>query len=309
MLMMKKAIVTGGAGFIGSHLVDALTLKGVQVTVLDKKKPALSYKNKSAKYKRCDIQSAEAFEFLQKEKVDVIFHLAAHIHDRESVREPVKNAEHNIIGTLNLLEAVKKQSGVRVVFASTGGVIYGNQEEYPVKEDALPRPLTPYAISKLTCEKYLAFYHRTYGTSYAALRFSNVFGPRQDSSAESGAVGIFSANLLNGESVYINNDGETTRDYVYVADAVNALIRAAESDHSGVLNIGTGRELKTVEVFEIVRDSIGSQAAPEFREDVKDIVKRSALDFSHAERVLGWKPEYTFEQGAEETIQWYRENV
>lgn len=308
-MKIKKAIVTGGCGFIGSHLVDTLIEDGVSVTVIDKKKPRKLWKNAEAKYRKVDVQSEEAYEIVQKAKADVIFHLAAHIHDRESVREPVMNAQNNIIGTLNMLEAVRSIKKGRVIFSSTGGVMYGNQGSYPISEDAVPEPITPYAVSKLATERYLNFYHEVLGTPYIALRLSNVYGPRQDSSAESGAIGIFAAALLKGEPTFIYNDGETTRDYVYIEDAVRALIMAAESEEVGVFNIGTGKETSTNELFEMVREEIGVQAKPDNREDVVDVVKRNALDASRAKKKLGWKPEISLEEGIEKTVSWYRENV
>lgn len=306
---MKKVIVTGGAGFIGSHLVDALVRADVSVCVIDKKKPRRAIKNDSARYKKINIQSEDAYKLILKEKPDVVFHLAAHIHDRESVREPVMNAQDNILGTLNILEAVRKLKDTRVVFSSTGGVIYGNQEGVPHSENVVPEPVTPYAISKLTAEKYLHFYHKVLQISYAALRFGNVYGPRQDSSAESGAIGIFAASLLKGEQVFINNNGETTRDYVFVHDAVNALLLAAKSDEIGVFNIGTGIETSTNELFELVREAVGAQAKPDHREEVEDVVKHSALDASLAKKKLGWKPKMLLEEGIQETVRWYSENV
>jgi UDP-glucose 4-epimerase len=305
----EKVLVTGGAGFIGSHLVDALIELGAKVTVIDARKPKKTYKNESAKYKLMRIETEEAHIFVKKMKPAFIFHLAAHIHDRESIHEPVMNAENNIIGTLNLLEAIRAQKNVRFIFASTGGVIYGNQDDVPVTEQAEPRPLTPYAISKLTAERYLDFYRSTAGISYAALRFANVFGPRQDSSAESGAIAIFTAALLKGDQAFINDDGETTRDYVYVKDVVRAFLLAAEADYSGVLNIGTGIERSTKEIYAAVQEVIGTETGADTREEIKDVVRRSALDASLAEEEINWEPQTAFEDGLRETVDWYNDHL
>ncbi len=307
-MKIQKAIVTGGSGFIGSHLVDALVKAGVKVTVIDKKKTRKAYRHEEVKYRLFDIQSPEAAEVIRKAKADVVFHLAAHIHDRESVAEPIMNAQNNIMGTLNILEAIRAVGKGRVVFASTSAIV-GEAEEFPVAESKSLLPVSPYAISKFTAERYLHFYHRVLSVPYAALRFANVYGPRQDSSAESGAVGVFASRLLRGESALVNNDGLTTRDYVYVGDVVRALLLAAEANVCDVFHIGTGLETSTLELFHAVREEVGVQADPDFREEVKDIVKRSALDSAKAKSVLGWEPEVSLEEGIEKTVAWYRDNI
>lgn len=308
-MKFKTVIVTGGAGFIGSHLVDALVAQSLRVVVIDKDKPSPNKKNKKAVYRKLDIRDDDIEAVFKKEKPDVVFHLAAHIDDRESVREPVMNAEHNLIGSLRVFEATQKYTKAKIVFASTGGVIYGNQDVLPADEGAIARPLTPYAVSKLTCERYLHFYNEVHGVPYIALRFANVYGPGQDESAECGAIAIFTARLLRGESVFINNDGKTTRDYVHVDDVVRAVILAAGSDKVGVYNIGTGIETSTDELFNYVRNAVGSQAAPEYREEIKDVIKQSALDSRRAKHDLGWEPEIKLVDGIERTVAWYNENV
>lgn len=306
-MKFKKIIVTGGSGFIGSHLVDSLVDISKKVIVIDKQKPRKLNKNSKAIYKKIEVQSEEAFDLIKKEKPEVVFHLAAHINDRESIGEPIMNAQDNIIGTINVLNAMRTYKGGKVVFASTSAV-YGAQEKYPVKENAELLAQTPYGISKLTGERYLQFFQNEFEIPFTAFRFANVYGPRQDSSAESGAIGIFSANLLKGEQVYINNDGKTLRDYVYVKDVVRALLSAAESDFVGILNIGTGKETATEDLFEKTREEVGSEAQPEYREEVEDLVKRSSLDASSAKEALDWEPQVTLQDGIEETVDWYREN-
>ena len=306
-MAFQTVIVTGGAGFIGSHLVDALVHRAARVVVIDKAKPAANRKNALAKYKQMDILDTGLEALIEKEKPDVIFHLAAHIHDRESVKEPVHNAQENILGSLAVFEAARRHAN-RVIFASTG-VTYGEQSQLPIAETAVARPLTPYAVSKLTGERYLHFYATVYGVSYAALRFSNVYGPRQDSSAESGAVGIFARALLAGKIPSINNDGKTTRDYIYVDDVVDAMLRAAESDAIGVFNIGTGIETTTQAVFEAVRKEVGVNTQPEAREEVQDVPKHVALDAAAAQEIFSWKPKTSFVDGVKKTVEWFRETL
>ena len=183
---------------------------------------------------------------------------------------------------------------------------YGEQKELPIKEDTLPKPLTPYAVSKLAGERYLNFYNNVCGLSYMALRLGNVYGPRQDSSAESGAVGIFAKKLLAGQTPFLNNDGLTTRDYVYVSDAVDAFLRAADSSYVGVANIATGLETKTTDIFSMVRSEIGTQAQAEKREEIVDHPKRIALDIHRAKLELGWEPEVDLDEGIKKTVAWFR---
>lgn len=302
----NHVIITGGAGFIGSHLVDRMVERAKKVTVIDIQKP--DWKNEKAKYRTVDIRDAKIESIFEKAKPDLVFHLAAQIHERESERDPVKYAQHNILGTLNLMEASKKYLEGRFIFVSTGAV-YGHQDDFPISERITPRPLTPYAVSKLTGERYLNFYQNVHGIPYVALRPGNVYGPRQDSSAESGAIGIFATQLMRGEQVYINNDGQTTRDYIYVDDVVSALIKSAESDYVGVLNVGTGRETSTNSLFEVTASVVGAQASPEYREEIGDTVKRVGLDISAARSELGWQPEIDIEEGISKTVEWYRENI
>ena len=304
-MKFKNVIVTGGAGFIGSHLVDALVPISEKVTVIDLIKPLVDRKNPLAKYRQFDIREAGLAEIFAKEKPNVIFHLAAHINDRESVHEPVMNASHNILGSLNVFEAARQHLNGRLVFASTG-VTYGEQKELPIKEDTLPKPLTPYAVSKLAGERYLNFYNNVCGLSYMALRLGNVYGPRQDSSAESGAVGIFAKKLLAGQTPFLNNDGLTTRDYVYVSDAVDAFLRAADSSYVGVANIATSLETKTTDIFSMVRSEIGTQAQAEKREEIVDHPKRVALDINRAKKELDWEPAVDLAEGIKKTVAWFR---
>lgn len=300
-----RAIVTGGAGFIGSHLVDALVARGVVVTVIDKADPLPDRANAGATYVRMDVKDVGLRAAFTTAQPEVVFHLAAHIDDRESVQQPVMNAEENVLGSLNVYEA-SRQTGVgRMVFTSTG-VVYGNVDTIPTPETTTPRPLTPYGVSKLTGERYLHFYWLLYKLPYMALRLANVYGPRQDGSKECGAIAIFTSRMLNGEGVHLNNDGKTTRDYVFVEDVVRALIAAADSSEVGVVNIGTSIETVTTDLLATVSAAVGVTPVVTPRPDVDDTVKRVALSYNAAKTLLGWEPTVTFAEGVARTVAWYK---
>ena len=303
-----KAIVTGGAGFIGSHLVDALVADGVAVTVFDKVDVLPDRKNDAATYVTMDIKDDGLRAAFADVQPDVVFHLAAHVDDRESVRQPVMNAEENVLGSLNVFEAARLADAKKIVFTSTG-VVYGNADVLPIAESAPAQPLTPYAVSKLTGERYLNFYFSLYKLPYVALRLSNVYGPRQDGSKECGAIAIFTSRLLKGEAVEMNNDGKTTRDYVYVADVVAALIAAATSNEVGVMNIGTGVQTTTDSVLAAVVHEVDMTPTVTQCHDVMDAVKHVALDASAAKAKLGWVPTVAFADGVAKTVAWYKNTV
>jgi UDP-glucose 4-epimerase len=303
-----KALVTGGSGFIGSHLVDALVQKGVDVAVIDLVEPPEAIRNAKASYKIFDIRDAGLTSVMLGIMPDVIFHLAAHIDDRASVLDPVLNAEHNILGTLQVLEASRKTGVKRFVFASTG-IAYGRADVIPTPESTISKPITPYAISKLTGERYLHCYENIHGLSWMSLRFANVYGPRQDGSKECGAIAIFTKRLLAGESVAINNDGKTTRDYIHVSDVVSGCLAAAESSENGIVNLGTAQQTSTEALLALVEGAIGAKASVTHRPDVQDEVKHCALAIEKARRVLNWAPVKPITAGVKETIAWYQAQV
>lgn len=303
----KNVLVTGGSGFVGSHLVDTLVDMADKVIVIDKVRPEKNRKNPKAKYIKMNVQDSDVLDVFEEFEPDVVFHLAAHLHDRESVEMPVGNAMDNVIGFLHVCEANRKTSKAKIIFTSSCAV-YGAQKQVMMSESMIPMPLTPYGISKLVGEHYLQFYHNMYGIPYVAVRPGNIYGPRQDSSAESGVIGIFSSRLLSGKPATINNDGETTRDYVYVSDIVDALLRAAESEFVGSVNLGTGVQTSTQEVFEKVKTAVGGAAVPDRNEQQQDALKHIALDITLAHEMLGWEPQVMFDDGVKKTVEWYREN-
>ena len=300
----STAIVTGGSGFIGSHLVDALVQRGVAVTVIDWRDPLPTHMNEAATYQKIDIRSIDVEDAIIAVAPDVVFHLAAHINDRDSVVNPVMNAEHNELGSIRVFEAAKRAKVSTIIFASSCAV-YGLQE-LPIRESVRPQPRTPYGISKFGAETYLEACHLKDGLHTVALRFANVYGPRQMGNAESGAIAIFTEKLLANQSPYINDDGSTTRDYVYVGDVVRALLLAAESSESGVWNVGTGREVSTRDVFTTVQRAVGTDVAATSRPEVRDAVKRMVLDTTTIQQTCGWLPEVLLEEGISTTVEWYR---
>lgn len=299
------AIVTGGSGFIGSHLVDALVERGVAVTVIDWAEPSAAVRNAQATYTIADIRSDAMTGIFLGVMPDVVFHLAAHIDDRASVLDPVNNAEHNILGTLHVLEASRKAGVKRLVFAGTG-VSYGNADVIPTPESSVSKPLTPYAVSKLTCERYLKCYESVHGLSWMSLRFANVYGPRQDGSKECGALAIFAKRILANEPIAIHNDGKTTRDYVYVGDVVRACLAAADAAANEVVNIGTAQQTSTAQLLELVEHALGSSVEHVMKPDVHDEVKHCALAIDKARKLLNWAPTMQLKTGIEETVHWYR---
>jgi UDP-glucose 4-epimerase len=292
-------LVTGGAGFIGSHVAEALVARGKDVVVLDDlssgKRENLP---EGAELVEGDIREPQD-ELFAGVKPDVCFHLAAQADVRVSVARPEHDARINVIGTINLLEAAREH-GTQLVFSSTGGAIYGECDG-PAPENAPRQPLAPYGTSKLAGEEYLATYNRLHGTKHVALRYGNVYGPRQDPHGEAGVVAIFFKRFLSGEQPKVFGDGKQTRDYVYVVDVVRATLAAAERD-GGVYNVGTGRETSVVELFDLCRRVAGKgDVEPEFAPPRPGELKRSVLDVSRAVDELGWRPEHSLEEGLRET--------
>jgi len=306
-----KALVTGGAGFIGSNLVDALVERGDEVTVVDD----LSTGRRSnldgalaagAELAELDIRDAEALaERLAAAPPDVVFHLAAQIDVRRSLADPAFDAAVNIGGTANLLEAMRRAGSRRIVFVSTGGAIYGEGEgkPLPLGEDAPIEPFSAYGQSKYAAEGYLALYERLYGVSGISLRLGNVYGPRQDPLGEAGVIAIFCGKLRAGEQPLVYGDGRQTRDYVYVGDIVKAALTAAESEAGGPFNIGAGIETGVLELAALLAEIGGAEGfEPEFAPAREGEVLRIALDASRAERELGWRAETSVADGLRRTL-------
>ena len=303
-----KIVVTGGAGFIASHIVDAYIQLGHEVYVIDDLSTGQRRNlNPSAKIYTVDIADPEAGKLIAEIKPDVLNHHAAQMDVRRSVADPTFDARINIIGFINLLEASKDAGVKRVIFSSSGGAVYGDREPIPASEEHETLPLSPYGVSKLTGELYLGYYHMAFGLPYVALRYANVYGPRQSTLGEAGVVAIFIAQLLAGKSPVINGDGKQTRDYVFVGDVVRANVAALDTNYTGAVNIGTGRETDVVTICESLREGVGSPVKAIHGPAKLGEQRRSCLVTSLAQKVLGWRPQVGLKEGLEQTIAYYRE--
>lgn len=306
-----KCLVTGGAGFIGSNLVDALLARGDEVTVVDDLSTGRRVNldgalAAGAELVELDIRDAAALAALTAEgQPETVFHLAAQIDVRKSLEDPAFDAAINVGGTANVLDAARAAGTGRIVFVSTGGAIYGEGEgqQLPLDEATAIAPLSAYGQSKYAAEGYLALYERLYGVSGMALRLGNVYGPRQDPLGEAGVIAIFCGLLRAGERPTVFGDGTQTRDYIYVGDVVAAAIAAADSAATGAVNIGTGREASVLELARMLGRLGGADGfEPEFAPPRAGEVQRISLDASRAEAELGWRPTTSLEDGLRLTL-------
>ena len=304
-----KILVTGGAGFIGSHIVDAFLNLGHTVVVVDNLYTGrLENLNTKAKFYLMDISTKEIKKVFQQENFDVVCHHAAQMDVRKSVADPIFDAGINVLGTLNLLQNCVRFSVKSLLFASTGGAIYGKQENFPCDEDHPVQPVSPYGITKLTVEKYLHFYSTEYKINYIILRYANVYGPRQNPQGEAGVVAIFCNKLLSGKQPIINGDGKQTRDYVYVEDVVKANVLGLSSDKNGIFNIGTGIETDVNELFDKLNTYTGEKVKRVHGPPMPGEQSRSVISFKKAEKILSWKPEVTIDTGLKITLDFFKAN-
>jgi UDP-glucose 4-epimerase len=296
-------LVTGGAGFIGSHVAEAVVARGEDVVVLDDlssgKRENLP---EGVELVEGDIREPQG-ELFAGVKPTVCYHLAAQIDVRVSVARPEHDAAINVLGTVSLLQAALEHK-TQIVFSSTGGAIYGECDG-PALEDAPRRPIAPYGTSKLAAEEYLATYNRLYGTRHVSLRYGNVYGPRQDPHGEAGVVAIFFNALLAGDTPKVFGDGSQTRDYVYVGDVARATLAAAGRD-GGVYNVGTGRETSVVELLELCQRIAGTSFEPNFQPPRPGELQRAVVDPSRAVDELSWRPEHSLEEGLRETWEFFK---
>ncbi len=302
-------LVTGGAGFIGSHIVDALIAKGHTVTVFDDLSSGKEAQiNPLATFVKGDIRNAESLETLFKTTpFEAVFHLAAQIDVRKSTADPLTDAETNILASLRLIHLAHTQGVQKFIFSSTGGAIYGDTNSRPTTETHSEHPLSPYGIAKLSVDKYLAFYSALFGMQTVSLRYANVYGPRQNPHGEAGVVAVFLNKMLNTSEPAINGDGLQTRDYVFVSDIVAANIAALEKNASGVYNIGTGRETTVNELFQLL-NGFFANSFQEIHADAKPGEQlTSSLDATRATKELDWKPLVSLEDGLKKTFEWFKQ--
>jgi len=312
-----KILVTGGAGFIGSNVVDGYIEQGHDVVVVDDLSSGSEENlNPNATFYHVDIRSEEVPRIFERERPEVLNHHAAQISVPASVQDPLFDADVNIKGLLNLLEAAVKYRTGKVIFISSGGAIYGEAREYPTSENYPPEPLSPYAVAKFCSEKYLAFYHHQYGLRYTTLRYANIYGPRQIRHGEAGVVAIFMDNIIKGKpSILYHFEGEPEgmiRDYCYVGDVVEANIKALSAGDGQFINIGTGVETRTLELYNKIVEAFakaGREVPDGIRSPVRKLARpgdltRSCLQVGKAKQVLDWEPETPLALGLMKTLEW-----
>jgi len=348
-IMEKKVLVSGGAGFIGSHIVDLLIDNNYEVVIVDDLSSGREENiNKKARFYKLNITDQKILsEVFQQEKPDYICHEAAQISVSFSVRDPLSDAQTNILGSLNLLQCCLNHQVKGIVFASSGGTIYGEPEHFPISEDYPFRPQSPYGISKVAIEYYLDFYQKNYNLDYVSLRYGNVYGPRQDPYGEAGVIAIFIEKMLKGEIPTINGDGEYIRDYIYVEDVAQANLLALqnmvklskvvqekerETEKEKItevegekevkaktepepelkfygLNLGTGRGISVNEIFFLLKESIKFPHPAHYGPPRAGDLRKNILDRRLIKEVLGWQPKFDFSAGLEKTVRWFKENI
>jgi len=305
---MKRILVTGGAGFIGSHVADALVAAGYEVAVVDNLSTGRrEFVSPAALFFPYDIKAQESFALIVDWRPHVIIHHAAQMSVRLSVEDPVFDAQENIFGSLNLFQAAVQAGVEKVIFASTGGAIYGDQAPIPAQETDKAMPECPYGVAKLAIEHYLHFYHREFGIVPISLRYANVYGPRQNGLGEAGVVAIFIEKLLVGQQPIINGDGLQTRDFVYVRDVVAANLQALEYPEPGIFNIGTGLETDIRTIYLKLQEFTGSPLGPVHGPAKPGEQRRSALKANLALEKLGWQPRVNLDEGLSQTVAAFRE--
>jgi UDP-glucose 4-epimerase len=305
-----RILVTGGAGFIGSNIADAYVADGHEVMVIDN----LSSGKKenvpqAARFVLCDVTSDTAEEAIRTFRPEIVNHHAAQIDVRFSVRDPQFDAQVNILGSIRLLEAARTHGARKFLFASSGGAGYGEQEKFPADESHPIRPVSPYGAAKMSVELYMNYFRAQYGLEYTALRYANVYGPRQDSHGEAGVVAIFAERLLRNQAAIVNGDGEQTRDFVYVGDVVKANQAALTRGDGKSINIGTGIETNINTVFRTLRDLSGSRQEEIHGPAMPGEQRRSCIENLLASIELGWYPEIPLEEGLARTLDFFREKM
>ena len=304
----KTVLVTGGAGFIGSHLVSGLLDEGHKVAIIDDLSSGkLRNLDHRATFYHQDITRPTVQDIIHREQPDIVFHLAAQTSVSRSNQDPVQDGQSNVIGTLRLLEAIRRSGVDKIIYSSTGGALYGNPATVPCPEDTPIRPLSPYGLSKYLAEQYVELYGRRYQLNYTILRYGNVYGPRQDPHGESGVVAIFTQAMLRGKQPTVYGDGDQERDFVYVSDVVDANLKAMEEGDDQAFNIGTGQGTTVNQIFQVLRSIIGYRWDAEHLAIRPGEVYRISLDCTRAAKELGWSPKVSLQEGLEQTAAFFRE--
>lgn len=305
-----KVLVTGGAGFIGSHLVDRLVQEGHEVILVDNLSTGKRRNiNKAARFYKLDIQSWRLERVFRNERPSVVMHLAAQMDVRKSVEDPIFDAQVNILGTLNVLQQAVKHGARKVVFSSSGGAIYGEQDVFPAPESHPTKPMSPYGLSKLCGEQYLSYFQRVSGLQIVSLRYANVYGPRQDPEGEAGVVAIFIQKMLNNEQAVINGNGRQTRDFVYVDDVVEANLALMGQETQGTYNVGTGIETSVNDLFRLLAQHTGSTCKEIHGPAKKGEQARSCIDNSKLRLEVSWEPKTGLSDGLKKTVEYFRERL
>lgn len=305
-----KVLVTGGAGFIGSHIVDRLVLEGHEVIVVDNLSTGRRRNlNRAARFYKTDIQGWRLERVFRNERPNIVMHLAAQMDVRKSVEDPIFDAQVNVLGMLNVLQQAVKHGARKVIFSSSGGAIYGEQEVFPAPETHVTQPLSPYGLSKLCGEHYLSYYQRVGGIQVVTLRYANVYGPRQDPYGEAGVVAIFIQKLLNNEQAIINGNGRQTRDFVFVDDVVEANLAVMGQETQGTYNVGTGIETSINDLFRILVEQIGSKCKELHGPAKKGEQARSVIDPTKLRQELSWEPRVELSDGLKRTVCYFREGM
>ncbi len=305
-----KILVTGGAGFIGSNIVDALILKKHKVVIVDDLSTGnLKNINKKAKFYKFSVTDREKInKVFKKEKFDTVIHHAAQLDVRKSVENPLFDADVNIKGSLNILEACKDTKVKKIIFASSGGTMYGECPDKAPAETVPANPLSPYGVAKNSVENYIKSYSAIYGLKYTVLRYANVYGPRQDPHGEAGVVAIFIGKMLKNEKVLIFGDGRQMRDYVFVSDVVNANLKALSCGNNEMFNIGTQTVLSVNELAKEIATITGYKLKPEHMPKRSGELFRNFLNISKAKKTLGWKPQVNIQTGLKKTVEYFMKN-
>jgi UDP-glucose 4-epimerase len=305
-----KVLVTGGAGFIGSHLVDRLVMEGHEAVVVDNLATGKRRNiNRAARFYKMDIQSWRLERVFRNERPNVVMHLAAQMDVRKSVEDPMFDAQVNVLGTLNVLQQAVKHGVRKVIFSSSGGAIYGEQETYPAPESHVMKPLSPYGLSKLCGEQYLSYFQRVSGLQAVSLRYANVYGPRQDPEGEAGVVAIFIQKMLNNEQAVINGNGRQTRDFVFVEDVVEANLAMMGQDTQGIYNVGTGVETSINDLFRILVQHTGSNSKEIHGPAKKGEQARSVIDSTKLRQEVSWEPKADLSEGLKKTVDYFRDRM